>query len=278
MSVSRIPKKIVVVGGGIQGTSVAFELAERTPSTTSITILEAVKPASAASGKGGGFMARSWGNGSPTQGLHELAFDTYSKRAPELGCKTYRKLPVLSVAPGSGGVQAAQKCKDVANLLPSWLDGAVGEISPMGYGNDTAQITPSEYVDKMLQKQAHRIKVVNGICVGIETESSGFCKKVCGVKFEISEEKEQVLPADVLIISAGPWSCAAEDWFDGSVKLPMEGIKSSSIIWKQPEGTETVDATALFCGEDDRFGTHCKCPNTTPNSFFRLSLLTTFLS
>jgi len=38
--------------------------------------------------------------------------------------------------------------------------------------------------------------------------------------------------------------------------FPMEGIKSTSIVWKQPESLPNVDATALFCGEDDCFGTH----------------------
>ena len=42
----------------------------------------------------------------------------------------------------------------------------------------------------------------------------------------------------------------------------MEGIKSTSIVWKPPvdeKGNtkiDAVEATALFCGEDDRFGTH----------------------
>ena len=73
------PKNIVVIGGGVQGTSVAFQIAESTslPAGSTITILEANKIASAASGKGGGFMARQWGDGGPTQTLHELAFDMY---------------------------------------------------------------------------------------------------------------------------------------------------------------------------------------------------------
>ena len=45
-------RNIVVVGGGIQGTSVAYHLAER---GAKVRILEAKAPASAASGKGGGF-------------------------------------------------------------------------------------------------------------------------------------------------------------------------------------------------------------------------------
>lgn len=48
-------QNIVVVGAGIQGTSVAYHLAQKTPPSTKITILESQKPASAASGKGGGF-------------------------------------------------------------------------------------------------------------------------------------------------------------------------------------------------------------------------------
>lgn len=54
------PKNIVVIGGGIQGTSVAYQLSKKIdPSKTTIRILEAKAPASAASGKGGGFMAAS---------------------------------------------------------------------------------------------------------------------------------------------------------------------------------------------------------------------------
>jgi len=52
-------KNIVVVGGGVQGTSVAYQLAQKASSPIKITILESKEPASAASGKGGGFMARS---------------------------------------------------------------------------------------------------------------------------------------------------------------------------------------------------------------------------
>ncbi len=45
-------------------------------------------------------MARGWGDGTPTQTLHELAFDMYEKLSKELGIVSYRKLPVISVAPG----------------------------------------------------------------------------------------------------------------------------------------------------------------------------------
>ena len=64
-------------------------------------------------------MARSWGDGSPTQGLHHTAFDMYETLAAELGCETYRKLPVLSVSPGYDGIKAAKKRKDLAAIMNS---------------------------------------------------------------------------------------------------------------------------------------------------------------
>lgn len=286
-SSSSKTKNIVIVGGGIQGTSVAYHLAKHRQSSSTattkqhntnndklkITILEAKAPASAASGKGGGFMARSWGDGSPTQKLHQLSFDMYEQLAKELGCTSYRKLPVLSVTPGYRGIGQAQKDKRLNTILPSWLDGDVGRISALGYGDDTAQITPSEFVEKMLDATVGDVvSVVLGTCVGIETDqgSERGSRKVTAVKYRprlddddddddaVVEDEESTLPADAVIVCAGPWSCAAEDWFQGAVQLPMEGIKSTSIVWKQPQEIDTVDATALFCGEDDRFQTHCK--------------------
>jgi glycine/D-amino acid oxidase-like deaminating enzyme len=260
------PKNIVVVGGGIQGTSVAYHLFKKCDKGTRITILESKEPASAASGKGGGFMARSWGNGSPTQRLHELAFDMYPTICKEIGCTSYRKLPVLSVSPGYKGIQEGRK--RYGDIMPDWLDGEVGRISPMGRGDDTAQVTPHEFVHKMLDAAGDRIQLVLGTCIGVETnQGPGTSRKVTAVKYRPRKnantsmqevEADVLLEADAVIVSAGPWSCSGEDWFQGAVDLPMEGIKSTSIVWKKPDGVDEVDATALFCGEDDRFGTHCK--------------------
>ncbi|KAL7471337.1 hypothetical protein ACHAXS_013444 [Conticribra weissflogii] len=300
----REGRNIVIVGGGIQGTSIAFHLHRKLADSArgaidSITILEATALASAASGKGGGFMARSWGDGSVTQRLHELAFDSYERLCSgedaALHVESYRKLPVLSVSPGSdskpssvgeGGTSGKNRNKEknpsVADIIPEWLDGSVGRISPLGYGDDTAQVTPKEFVDKMMEyvnrpeekERGPGVDVVFGKCVGVDYEAGGDDdggeKVVKGVKYvpvsktddSADDEKEEYLPATDVIVAAGPWACQAEQWFEGAVQLPMEGVKSTSIVWKPPvdeEGIvrkETVDATALFCGEDYRFGTH----------------------
>jgi hypothetical protein len=58
------------------------------------------------------------------------------------------------------------------------------------------------------------------------------------------------LPPSV-VICMGPWSSLAQDWL--GLEVPITGIKSTSIVYRTPE---PVEPFALFCGEDDRFGTH----------------------
>jgi hypothetical protein len=90
-------------------------------------------------------VARSWGDGSPTQRLHELAFDLYETMAPALGCESYRKLPVLSVSAGyRKGITEAKKNPQLASMIPNWLDGEdYGRISPLGLGDDVSIIEAS---------------------------------------------------------------------------------------------------------------------------------------
>lgn len=299
-------RNIVIVGGGIQGVSVAYHLHESKslPPGSTITILEAKHLASAASGKGGGFMARGWGDGTDTQALHEAGFDMYGAMCVELGVRSYRKLPVIGVSPGRddddgkrGRDESGKKeeqhpqHQQLANMIPNWLDGNVGRISPMGSGDDTAQVTPSEFVTKMMERIVNHhlpeggdksapgggVKLVIGTCVGVEStedETTGV-QVVTGVRYRRDEDGEEgrgggrrrggegiLLRADDVVVAAGPWACQAETWFGGDLRLPMEGVKSTSIVYRPPvdedgkEMPDAVEATALFCGEDDRFGTH----------------------
>jgi len=52
-------------------------------------------------------------------------------------------------------------------------------------------------------------------------------------------------------VTMGPWSTLAQDWFD--IPVPMTGIKSTSVVFNDKS---EVEPFALFCGEDNRFGTH----------------------
>jgi len=270
MSLSTtVPRKIVIIGGGIQGTCVAYYLRKHPvlPPSSSITILEAKSIASAASGKGGGFMARAWGDGGPTEALHHIGFDLFEEIVEEIHCQSYRKIPVLSVQPGQSStyIQRAKKDTKLGKMIPNWLNGNTGPISSMGTGSDTAQITPGDFVTKLVEylERTDGAKVILGTCTGIESmadDTTHGKRIITGVQYQSQDNQQQtmVLPADIVVVCAGPWSCAAQDWFDNAIHIPMEGIKSTSIVWDRPNDEQGVDATALFCGEDDRFGTHCK--------------------
>jgi len=116
------------------------------------------------------------------------------------------------------------------------------------------------YVNKEDKKPG--VSVVIGKCVGIQSSQDGDKQVVTGVKYQNNNGEEEILPCTDVVCSNGPWACQAEEWFNNAVQLPMEGIKSTSIVWKPPVDEDgnakisAVEATALFCGEDDRYSTH----------------------
>ena len=147
------PTHLIIVGAGIQGASVAYFMSQLSP-TTKLTILEAnPHVAPHASSKGGGFLARSWGDGTVTQSLHHTSFDLHAKLAKEWGLKSYRMMPVLSVQPGSQNFKSSS-----SSSLPNWLDGEGGTVSNMGDGTDTAQVHPKEYSAEAFRRSKAEVR------------------------------------------------------------------------------------------------------------------------
>ena len=66
--------KVVILGAGIHGASVAYHLSTKYGILS--TVVERVSIAAAASGKAGGFLAREWGSGATRQ-LHQVSFDMH---------------------------------------------------------------------------------------------------------------------------------------------------------------------------------------------------------
>ncbi|KNC79641.1 hypothetical protein SARC_07961, partial [Sphaeroforma arctica JP610] len=67
---------------------------------------------------------------------------------------------------------------------------------------------------------------------------------------------ETTLPCGQLVAAMGPWSVLLEDWL--GVRLPLEGIWSTSMLFKHQGSRETAiqrEPFALFTGED-RNGCH----------------------
>ena len=229
---------IVIAGAGLHGASLAYYLSLRgeTP-----LIIEASAVASAASGKGGGFLARDWGSG-VTEQLHKVSFSLHEELAQELRVSSYRKIPVLLVTPGKRTARTKQLCP--------WLDGEYAHCEPMDLDGG-AQVAPHELCTKLVDAAVAngaqlRIGKVQGIkCVD---SAGGERKKLSAVVVDGEE-----VAARALAVTMGPWATCAAEWF--GMPIPMTGIKSTSVVFRGGEDDD-IEPYALFCGEDDRFGTH----------------------
>jgi len=203
---------IVIVGGGIMGACTLYYLTQK---GLKPTLIERAEIAAAASGKSGGFLARSWHSGS-TAKLYGLSFDMHAQLAHELGIESYRKITTLQV---QGGPRAGQK---KSAMKPSWLD---GKADSAFMDDDTAQVTPREFTEKVVAAAvAKGAKVVKGTVVGmvfdkIEGEGGEELPVVTGVRLEGKEETP--VPCSKVVVATGPWAPVAGEWF--GFPVPMEG-------------------------------------------------------
>lgn len=227
--------RVVILGAGLQGAALAYYLTLR---GIKPLVVERKEVAAAASGKGGGFLARDWGD-AVTRQLHQVSFRMHEELAETLGIESYRRIPVLSVAPG----QRSARTRDIC----PWLDGEIADSQVMDTDGG-AQVAPYELCTKLMAAAIGRgAEVRIGAVEGITTEPDGEgLDRVTGVIVD-----GETVPADKVCACLGPWAALLEDWLD--LPVPMTGVKSTSIVFKS---SEPVEPYALFCGEDDRFGTH----------------------
>ncbi|EOD14498.1 hypothetical protein EMIHUDRAFT_461482 [Emiliania huxleyi CCMP1516] len=226
---------IVIAGAGLHGAALAYYLTQRGEKPL---LVDRHSVAAAASGKGGGFLARDWGSG-PTEQLHTTSFALHQELAESLGITSYRKIPVLSVTPGV-------RSKRTTDICP-WLDGEIADSRWMDRDGG-AQVAPHELCTKLVEAALSagaslRIGAVEGI------EKSGGDASMSVSAVVIDGER---VACRAFACTMGPWAALAQDWFD--IPVPMTGIKSTSIVFK--DASREVEPFALFCGEDSRFGTH----------------------
>jgi len=216
----------VVVGGGVIGAAVAYYLTQK--GYNNVTVIEREEVACHASGKAGGFLARGWGSG-PTAALHRLSFDLIEGLAKELPLPSYRKIQTLSVEDRKG------------KNIPSWLDGSA---SSSLMDDKTAQVTPKELTNSLMDAAiAKGARLQIGTVVGLSQQENS----VSGVVLDDGN----VIHCSNCVISMGVWSTLLGDWIGSSELFPMEGIRSTSIIYKEGmEKLHTEEPYALFCGED----------------------------
>ena len=150
-----------------------------------------------------------------------------------LGIESYRKLPTLQVDSRRKGA-----------TQPSWLDGACTSSS---MDTDTAQVTPLELTTKMMAAA-----VAAGATLKVGAGVTGMSVDGAGNATSVTLATGEVVQCDKVVVAMGPWSCQLEDWLSDGTKVPMTGIKSTSVVYDHAAAQQKVKAEpyALFCGED----------------------------
>src|ERR1700691_3599065 len=132
--------RVLVLGGGVIGTSIAYRLAVR---GADVTVLERSAIACAASGKAGGFLARDWCDGTPLMHLARRSFDLHAELAEDLGGDWgYRRLTTYAGAVGLPFSRGPSR---------EWISSGVAIHARLGSAATTAQVHPAAFTNAMMR-------------------------------------------------------------------------------------------------------------------------------
>ena len=245
-----MPDRVVICGGGVIGTSIAYYLSLRDVETV---VVERTGVGNAASGKSGGFLALDWCRGTPVDPLARRSFALHaqlaSTLAPELGIDWgYRRLDTLSVAASERG-----DCSSLAQMkAPAWLAPETAVHAQIGTRETTAQIHPARFTQAMMTAAETRgARLVMGTVNGVVLSEEG--QRVTGALVD-----GEMLHADVVVIAMGPWSILACQW----LPLPaVYGLKGHSLVFRY----EPDEPRALFV-ELETEGGDVETPEVMPRT------------
>ena len=243
--------KVVIAGGGIVGTSIAYFLA---PADVELVLVDPVGIAPAASAKAGGFLARTWRDGTVLQDMQRRGFALHQELANELGADRidYRRLSCYSVAVGRQGPAHPSEVK--------WADLNVRDCTSMGQPEDIAQVHPRKLCQTLWNETVQRSPTATlrqGRIVKALTDSNdGSSKAVTGVQLDDGS----TLDADVLVCACGPWTHEAQTWFNDdnddnakaahsstSILPTITSVKCHSMLVANPE---PLDQAVFFTSLD----------------------------
>ena len=225
-------KKVVIAGGGVVGAATAYYLA--VDHGIGATVVDRSGLAAAASGRAGGFLARDWNDGSPTQELTRVSFDLHAELGEALPTTDYRRLKCEAVAIDPRGKPSNQKLKDVECLYRS-----------MGGPSTIAQVHPRKLVEAMMQKAttlgaSFRQATVQGFVV--DDNGGGVVRGL--------QTDDGVIEADAVVVAMGPWThavglknqtsqCDVRGWGIDDMP-PIVGTKYHSVVVQAPAPLETA--------------------------------------
>ena len=213
--------RVVVVGAGVIGASIAYHLAAR---GAGVVVLERKAVACAASGKSGGFLALDWCDGTPLMGLARRSFALHAELAQSLdGDWGYRRMTTYAGEVGRS---------PVIGTGPGWISPDVSIAGRIGSTATTAQVDPAAFAVAMMRAaEAKGAELRLGEAEGL-LRCDG---DVVGVLFN-----GEALEADAVVIAMGPWSILAAKWLP---LPPVFGLKGHSLVFQT--GT-AIPPEALF--------------------------------
>eukprot|EP01098_Paradermamoeba_levis_P013944 TRINITY_DN6509_c0_g1_i1.p1 TRINITY_DN6509_c0_g1~~TRINITY_DN6509_c0_g1_i1.p1 ORF type:complete len:388 (-),score=87.60 TRINITY_DN6509_c0_g1_i1:43-1206(-) len=233
-------KKVVICGGGVIGTSIAYYLSLK---GIKATVVERCSIACAASGKAGGFLALEWCDSSELGVLARKSFKLHEELALTIKADWgYRKLDTLSLR------------FDENTLSPASSESAVPWINveplvkpqQIGTTKNTAQVHPALFTHALIEEaKKNGAEVRIGTVEGLHFVERDGASRVGGVKVG-----GEIIPADVVVIAMGPWSSQAADWLPKSFPTQkllkgVSGLKAHSIVLK-PQNPSAITPHALF--------------------------------
>src|SRR6185312_9919983 len=224
--------RILVVGGGAIGTSIAYHLAAR---RADVIVIERSAIACAASGKSGGFLAMDWCDGTPLMHLARRSFGLHRQLAEEYaGEWGYRRMTTY------GGVLRNSSTAASRGAPPGWLSPEVSIHGQLGSTDTTAQVHPAAFTAGMMRAaQARGAELRLGNVRGLLCRGGD----VVGVDLD-----GEALTGDAVVIAMGPWSMLAAQWLP---LPPVFGLKGHSVVFET--GT-AIPSEALFLEYRDASG------------------------
>lgn len=239
----RQPIRVLVVGGGVIGCSVAYFLRKR---GVHVTVVEKGDIGAQASGAAAGLLApiRPLSQEDPFKTLQLAGIARFPSLVPELEAfsgitvdyqqtGTLRILPPEKVAPARAWAEnwrqagyrievltPAEACEREPLLFPG-LHGAVGIANE-------AQVTPA----KLVQALAQAARLV-GASLYDHTEVIALERSESGERIKGAwTSRGELLHCDHPVIAAGTWSAKLGDWL--SVPLPIRPVRGEIVALQQP--------------------------------------------
>lgn len=269
---------MVIVGTGIVGAATAFYLSASGSGQGPITLLDAVGPAAASSGKAGAFLTNEppafrqgvGGNKDKTndkrRALFQKSFELHRELAKDLNLESYCQVQnyqsietkQIDFDNGTNGIsEASQKVGECGpqgnvrfanNPQQTMLQSLAENGRGTPFSGDAALVDPAELVASMMDKVLSRSNCSfhKATVSSLEVDSQRSC--VTAIHCEGSPPtKISVDDDEPIVIALGPWSSQIEDWL--GIPLPIEGVLSTSLVF-QDEILDSDVGTAFFFDED----------------------------